>query len=53
VAVENDYNLLIQNLNYLKENINSLHEAVQQRLLEEKRDGLEPNATRWVNPDDP
>jgi hypothetical protein len=49
VAVENDYNLLVFNLNGLAEELVGLKLEVDRRLLQEKRDGLEPNATNWVN----
>jgi hypothetical protein len=49
VAVENDYNLLVQHLTWLHESITRLYEEVQGCLLEEKRKSLEPNETRWVN----
>ena len=48
MAVENDYNLLVQHLIWLDENIGRIRADVEQRLHQEKRDGLEPNATRWV-----
>jgi hypothetical protein len=49
VAVENDYNLLVVNLNYVAQNIADMRREVEERLLREKREGLEPNATHWVN----
>ena len=49
MAVENDYNLLVVNLNFLAQNIEDLRREVEERLLREKREGLEPNATHWVN----
>jgi hypothetical protein len=49
MAVENDYNLLVQHLNWLAEQVAEIHTRVQARLLEEKRDSLEPNQTAWVN----
>jgi hypothetical protein len=49
VAVENDYNALVFRVNDLAEELLRLKLEVEQRLLEEKRDGLEPNATNWVN----
>ncbi len=48
MAVENDYNLLVSTLNDLAETTRRVREEVQERLLREKRDGLEPNETRWV-----
>jgi hypothetical protein len=50
MAVENDSNLLVVNLNHLAQNIEDMRREVEQRLLREKRPGLEPNATHWVNP---
>jgi hypothetical protein len=49
VAVENDYNLLVANLNFLAENIDDIRQEVEKRLQWEKREGLEPDATHWVN----
>ena len=49
MAVENDYNLLVFTLNNLAASIDGPRDDVERRLLEEKRDGLEPNATNWVN----
>jgi len=45
VAVENDYNLLVFTLNDLAEELVRVKIEVHKRLLEEKRDGLEPNQT--------
>jgi len=47
MAVENDYNLLVHNLNELQ--ITSLRDEVQRRRLLEAHDRLEPNHTDWVN----
>lgn len=49
MAVENDYNLLVTNLNYLAQNIDDLRRDVEERLLQEKYEGREPNETHWVN----
>ena len=49
VAVENDYNALVFRLNDLTEEFLKLKIEVEKRLLEEKRDGLDPNSTKWVN----
>jgi hypothetical protein len=49
VAVENDYNLLVHNLNELAELVLGLKLEVDKRLLEEKTNGLDPNETSWVN----
>ena len=49
MAVENDYNLLVANLNDLAQNIDAIRREVEKRLLWEKREGLEPDATHWVN----
>jgi hypothetical protein len=48
MAVENDYNLLVAQLGYLAQNSEDLRREVSERLLREQREGLEPNATRWV-----
>jgi hypothetical protein len=48
VAVENDYNLLVSRLNDLAETTERIRDEVQERLLQEKRDGRCPDATRWV-----
>lgn len=48
MAVENDYNLLVSTLNEIADTTRRVREEVQERLLREKRDGLEPNETRWV-----
>jgi hypothetical protein len=48
VAVENDYNLLVFWVNNIAEAADKLRRDVQVRLLQETRDGLKPNETRWV-----
>jgi hypothetical protein len=49
VAVENDYNLLLYNLNELAKELTDIQSQVRARLQEEKREQSEPNATNWVN----
>lgn len=49
MAVENDYNALVFRLNDLAEEFVRMKVAVESCLLEEKRDGLDPNTTKWVN----
>jgi hypothetical protein len=49
MAVENDYNLLVFNLNELAKTISSLRDEVEHRRLREAREGVEPNDTDWVN----
>jgi hypothetical protein len=49
VAVENDYNLLVHNLNELEQTISLLRDDVASRRLREAREQLEPNETDWVN----
>lgn len=49
VAVENDYNLLVHNLNELAKTISWLRDEVEHRRLREAREQLEPNETDWVN----
>lgn len=49
MAVENDYNLLIHNLNELAKTISSLRDEVQSRRLREAEERREPNETDWVN----
>ena len=49
MAVENDYNLLVHNLNELEKTISQLREEVEARRLREARERLEPNTTDWVN----
>ena len=49
MAVENDYNLLVFNLNELTKEMVWINAEVRRRLLQEAEEGLEPNATEWVN----
>ena len=49
MAVENDYNLLVHNLNELEKAISQLRADVVERRLHEATEGLEVNATDWVN----
>ena len=49
MAVENDYSLLVHNLNELAKTISDLRDEVERRHVKEFRDHLEPNATDWVN----
>jgi hypothetical protein len=49
VAVENDYNLLVHNLNELEKAISQLGAEVEERRLREAREQLELNTTDWVN----
>jgi hypothetical protein len=49
VAVENDYNLLIHNLNELEKAISQLRADVEERRLHEATERLEANTTDWVN----
>ena len=49
VAVENDYNLLVHNLNELADAISSLRDEVRNRRLREADERLDPNETDWVN----
>jgi len=49
VAIENDYGLLVHNLNELEKTIISLRDEVKRRRLLEAHDRLEPNHTEWVN----
>jgi hypothetical protein len=49
VAVENDYNLLVQNLNELAKTISSLRDEVESRRLREAQEHRQPNETNWVN----
>jgi hypothetical protein len=49
MAVENDYNLLVHDLNELAKTISSLRDEVERRRLQEAREQLEPNQTDWVN----
>ena len=47
--MENDYNLLVFNLNELEKRISQLGADVEERRLREAREQLELNATDWVN----
>jgi hypothetical protein len=49
MAVENDYNLLVHNLNELERSISWLRDEVEARRLREAGERLEPNQTDWVN----
>jgi len=49
VAVENDYNVLVHNLNELAKTTGWLRDEVERRRLREAREHLEPNHTDWVN----
>lgn len=49
MAVENDYNLLVHNLNELEKTISQLRDDVEELRLREAREQLEPNTTDWVN----
>jgi hypothetical protein len=49
VAVENDYNLLVFNLNELEKTVSQLRAEVQARRLRESSESLRPNETSWVN----
>jgi hypothetical protein len=49
MAVENDYNLLVHNLNELEKTISQLRDEVEARRLREAKEQLEPNTTDWVN----
>jgi len=49
VAVENDYNALVYYLNELTEQLVEVADEVERGLLDEKRNELQPNATKWVN----
>ena len=49
MAVENDYNLLVHNLNELAKTISSLRDEVQRRRLREAEEHVQPNETDWVN----
>jgi hypothetical protein len=49
MAVENDYNLLVDNLNELAKTISLLRDEVESRRLREAREGRQPNETDWVN----
>jgi hypothetical protein len=47
LAVENDYNLLVHNLNELADTISSLRDEVRSRRLREADERLHPNETDW------
>jgi hypothetical protein len=49
VAIANDYNLLVYNLNELAKELADIQSQVEALLLEEKREQCEPNSTNWVN----
>jgi hypothetical protein len=49
VAVENDYNLVVFNLNELAKMTNELRDEVERRRLQEAQERLHPNETYWVN----
>ena len=49
MAVENDYNLLVHNLNELAKTISELRDDVESRRLREAEQRLEPNETDWVS----
>jgi hypothetical protein len=49
MAVQNDYNLLVHNLNELEKTISRLRDDVEERRLREAREQLEPNTTDWVS----
>ena len=49
MAVENDYNLLVHNLNEVEKTVSQLRGDVAERRLREPREQLEPNTTDWVN----
>jgi len=49
MAVENDYNLLVFNLNQVVQLLFKLQDEVEKRLVEEKAGRLDLNATQWVN----
>ena len=49
MAVENDYNILVHNLNELAKTISSLRDEVQRRRLLEADEHRRPNETDWVN----
>ena len=49
MPIDNDYNLLVYELNELADMLTGLREEVDQRLLREKQERLEPNTTEWVN----
>ena len=47
--MENDYNLLVHNLNEFEKTVSQLRGDVAERRLRETREQLEPNTTDWVN----
>ena len=49
MAVDNDYNLVVFNLNELARITNELREEVERRRLKEAHDNLQPNETYWLN----
>ena len=49
MAVENDYNLLVHNLNELAATISSLRDEVERRRLREAEERRQPSETDWVN----
>ena len=49
LAVENDYNLLVHNLNELEKAISQLRVDVETRRVHEATERLEVNITDWVN----
>jgi hypothetical protein len=49
MAVENDYNLLVHNLNEVEKTVSQLRGDVAERRLREAREQLEPNTTDWVS----
>ena len=49
MAVENDYNLLVHNLNELAKALSGLRDEVERRRTREAQEPLEPNETDWVN----
>lgn len=49
MAVENDYNLLVHNLNEVDKAISQLRKDVEERRLHEATERLDLNTTDWVN----
>ena len=49
MAVENEYNLLVHNLNELEKAISQLRADVEAQRLHEASERLEPNTGDWVN----
>jgi hypothetical protein len=49
MAVENDYNLIVHNLNELERTISRIRAHVEERRLHEASERLEPNTTDWAN----